>query len=208
MFRAALVALVFPVVVAGCAESVWAPEEEVQRAAYRAEGPPKITLFTVQSTRDGSGGHSGLMVSGTQRALFDPAGTFYHPASPERNDVHFGITENVLKVYIDYHARTTFDVVVQEVEVPPEVAAQALAEIQSYGPVPNAQCALSVSRVLNRLDGFESISVGWSPNRLSNAFASLPGSTYRRITDNDADRNHGVLFQATKDFQANTASDE
>jgi len=193
---------------AGCAERTWAPEADVQRALYSNGDPPSITLYTVQSTRSGNGAHSGLLVNGAHRALFDPAGTFYHPAAPERNDVHFGITDNVLKVYVDYHARETFDVVVQEVEVPPEVAAQALAAIQAYGPVPNAQCSLSVSRILSRLEGFENIPSGWFPNRLSEAFARLPDASYARVTDDDADTNHGVLFQAAKNYTPNTASDE
>lgn len=203
---AVLLAMLLPPVLGGCAESVWAPEEEVQRALYRPAGPAKIALVTVQSTRNGSGGHSGLIVTGEHRALFDPAGTFYHPAAPERNDVHFGITENVLKVYIDYHARETFDVLVQEVEVPPEVASRALSDIQANGPVFNAMCAVSVSRILSRLDGFESIRSGMSPMRLSKQFATLPGATFRRISDDDADTNHGVLLQATKEFQATMAA--
>jgi hypothetical protein len=209
LFRSALVAVLLSSALAGCAvESVVAPDDVVQRAAFRAEGPSKITLFTVQSTRSGSGAHSGILINGSQRVLFDPAGTFYHPAAPEQNDVIFGITENVLKVYIDYHARETFDVIVQEVEVPPAVAERALAAARAYGPVPNAQCSLSVSRILSRLPGFESIPVGWFPMRTSEAFAKLPGATYRRITDDDADDNHGVLLRVTRPTYDPSASNE
>ena len=45
-----------------CAERVWAPEADVQRAIWSDPGPAKLTLFTVESTRDGSGAHSALMV--------------------------------------------------------------------------------------------------------------------------------------------------
>ncbi len=171
------------------------------RALHYVEGPSKITLFTVQATRNGNGAHTGLMVSDTHRALFDPAGTFYFPGAPERNDVHYGVTDRVLAVYIDYHARETYDVVVQEVVVPPEVAAEAMRLIQSYGAVPKAQCALATSRVLSQLPGFESIPVTWSPNRISEAFAQLPGATFERITDDDADSNHGVLFNAANTYR-------
>jgi hypothetical protein len=71
-----------------------------------------------------------------------------------------------------------------------------MQEIQSYGAVPKAQCALAVSRVLSRLPGFEGIGVTWFPNDLSAAFARLPGATYKVISDDDADKNHGVLMQA------------
>lgn len=200
--RAAVLAVASLAVLAGCGgEQVWAPDEEVTRALYYVEGPSKLTLFTVQSTRNGNGAHTGLMVSDTHRALFDPAGTFYFPGAPERNDVHFGMTDRVVAVYIDYHARETYDVVIQEVEVSPEVARQAMQLIQAYGAVPKAQCALSTSRILSQLPGFESIPVTWSPNRISDAFGELPGATYRRVTDDDADSNHGVLFEAANTYR-------
>jgi hypothetical protein len=207
--RAAALAAAAFLALAGCVgEPTWAPEEEVMRALHYVEGPSKITLFTVRSTRDGSGGHSGLMVSDTHRALFDPAGTFYHPRAPERNDVHYGITDRVLAVYIDYHARETYDVIVQEVEVPAEVARLAMREIQAYGAVPKAHCTRAVSIVLSRLPGFEGIGATWFPNALSDAFARLPGATYRVISDDDADKNHGVLLQAAAPYIPETLNRE
>ena len=86
-------------------------------------------------------------------------------------------------------------------KVSPEVARKAMEAIQAYGPVPKAQCGLSTSRILSQLPGFESIPVTWSPNRISEAFAQLPGATYRRVTDDDADNNHGVLFEAANNYR-------
>ncbi|MBT8456289.1 MAG: hypothetical protein HKO95_15665 [Rhodobacteraceae bacterium] len=176
--------------------SVVAPQSDVTRALFTADGPPKITLFTVQATRDGSGAHSALMVSGAHRALFDPAGTFRHPRAPERNDVLYGITDDVKAVYIDYHARQTYDIRIQELEVSPAVAALALAEIESYGPVPQAFCGRSVSTILSRLPGFEDIRTSFFPNRISREFGNRSGVATRVVTDDDADDNHGVLIVA------------
>ncbi len=196
---ARLVAILGLTLLAACgAEPKWAPEADVQRALWQAEGPATLTLFTVVNVSNGSGAHSALMVSGDHRAMFDPAGTFYHPAAPERNDVHFGITDNVLKVYIDYHARETFDVYIQEIQVSPEVARMAMREIQNYGAVPKAQCNIAVTSILSRLPGFESVPRGWYPKRTTEWFATLPGVTQQIITDDDADDNHGVLLQAGK----------
>ena len=70
-----LIALILPLFLAACgAESVYAPEEDVQRAIYRHDAPPSITVLTVVSNRDGSGGHSALLINGSQRLIFDPAG--------------------------------------------------------------------------------------------------------------------------------------
>ncbi len=192
----ALVALVLVAACGGPAEPVWAPDAEVQRRAYVDDGPASLTLYTVISTKTGAGGHSGLMVNGSQRVMFDPAGTFYHPYAPERNDVHFGFTPTIEKVYVDYHARETFDVVKQEIVVPPAVAEQALREVQAYGAVPKAQCTLAVSRILRRLPGFERVGVTYFPKSTMKDFATLGAGSGITITDDDADDNHGVLFRA------------
>lgn len=200
---AALLSLALLSACADSAEPVWAPEAEVVSRRYVHDGPPTITLYTVQNAQNGSGGHTGLMISApSQRVLFDPAGTFHHPQAPERNDVHFGVTENVRKVYVDYHARETFNVLVQEKVVSPEVAEMALRAAQSYGAVPKAQCSLAVTRVLSDLPGFDAMPISFFPNRTARAFGRLPGVTTRVVTDDDADDNHGVLFQAAADAAA------
>ncbi|MBM9593332.1 hypothetical protein [Roseitranquillus sediminis] len=182
----------------GPAEPVWAPDAEVQRRAYFHDGPPSLTLYTVVSSKNDSGAHTGLLVNGSQRVLFDPAGSFRLPFSPERNDVHFGITDQVEKVYVDYHARETFDVIRQEIVVSPEVAEMALREVQSYGAVPKAQCSLAISRVLSRLPGFEGFPRSYFPKTAMKAFAERGAGPGARISDDDADENHGILIQASQ----------
>lgn len=195
--RLVLPALLALAACAGPAERVWAPEAEVRRSAYVHDGPPALTLYTVISTETGAGGHTALMVSGSQRVIFDPAGSFRHPRAPERNDVHFGITDDVEKVYVDYHARESFDVVRQEIAVPSGIAERALREVEAYGPVPRAQCALAVSRILSRLPGFEGFPVSYFPKRTMRGFADRGAGPGVTISDDDADDNHGVLLRAT-----------
>mgnify|MGYP001296984649 CR=1 FL=1 len=57
----------------GGAEPRWSPDEAVSAARYVHAGPPAITLFTVVNNRSGSGAHSGLLINGSQRVIFDPA---------------------------------------------------------------------------------------------------------------------------------------
>lgn len=183
--------------IAGCggsAEPKWAPDEAVAAARYVHQGPPSITLFTVLATRDGSGAHAGLMINGSERVLFDPAGTWQHPRLPERNDVHFGITPKMVDFYIDYHARETFDVVEQTLVVSPETAALVMARAKAYGAVPKAQCTLAISTILRDVPGFGHLPRTWYPKVLMNEFGAMPGVQTRRITDDDADNNHGVLL--------------
>ena len=186
--------LVLVGLLAGCvAEEVWAPEEAVQRAAYVPDGPPRVTLMTMVSNTNGSGGHSALMIDGAQRVLFDPAGSWHHPLVPERNDVLFGMSPQLYGFYMDYHARETYHVVVQELAVTPEQAAHLSALVQSEGPVPRANCTRSISDVLNQTPGFEGLDRTWFPNRLRQQFASLPGVTEQIVYDDDSDDNLELL---------------
>lgn len=193
--------------VAGCtAQSVWAPEEQVQAARYVHPGPKSLTLFTVISNRSNGGAHSGLLINASQRVMFDPAGTWYHPKLPERNDVHFGMTDRMVAFYIDYHARETYRVVEQTVEVSPGVAEIALQRALSYGPVPKAMCANSVADILRGVPGFERVGSTWFPKRIMELFGELPGVRTRVITDDDADNNHGVLLVQAGDPRLDPAN--
>ena len=157
------------------AESVWAPEEEVQRAIYRSDAPPSITVITVVSNRDGRGGHSALLINGSQRIVFDPAGTFRHPQLPERNDVIFGMKDAAVEFYNKYHARVTWHVVSQEIPVSAEVAELALRRAQENGAVPKAFCTRANTDILAGIPGFEGVPNTFYPVKLMNYIDTLPG---------------------------------
>lgn len=197
MFRhlAMWLALPLALALAGCgAEPVWAPDEAVTRARYVSGEQPSITLFTVVRKRGNEGAHSGLMIDGSQRVMFDPAGTWHHPWVPERNDLHYGITEQMRKFYIDYHARETYDVIEQKVYVPPAVAEAAIRRAEAYGAVNKAFCGNSVSDILHGLPGFETIPKTFFPNRIMSAFAELPGVVTKLHEDGDPNDHSGVLM--------------
>ena len=187
--------LILPLLLAACgAEPVWAPDEAVARARYVSNEPPSITLYTVVRKRGGEGAHSGILINGSQRVMFDPAGTWHHPWVPERNDLHYGITEQMRKFYIDYHARETYDVVEQKVLVSPGVAEAAIRRAEAYGAVNKAFCGNSVSDIIRDLPGFENIPRTFFPNRIKAAFAELPGVQTKIHEDGDPDNNSGVLL--------------
>ena len=191
----------------GAAEPSWAPDEAVAKARYVHKGPTAVTLFTVISTGNGSGAHSGLMINGSQRVMFDPAGSWSLPALAERNDVHFGITEKMVSFYIDYHARETYDVVEQTVVVTPEVAELVMKRAMAYGAVPKAHCTDSISSILRGVPGFETLPATMFPKSLMKAFGTLPGVKERTITDDDADDNHGVLLLQRNDPRFNETAE-
>ena len=192
-----LIALCLPLFLANCAEPVWAPEEAVQKARYVSNEPPSITLFTVVRKLGGEGAHSGLMINGSQRIMFDPAGTWHHPTTPERNDAFFGITPRMKQFYIDYHARATYDVYEQTVPVSPEVAELAIRRILENGAVGKALCGNAISSVLKDLPGFESVGKSYFPNKIMRAFGELPGVVTVVHNDDDADNNKTLLATQT-----------
>lgn len=195
MFTRFVLALTVVAGLSACAgKAPYATDEAVQAATFVADAPPSVTLFTVLNNRSGGGAHSGLLINGSQRVMFDPAGSWYHPRLPERNDVHFGITDKMIAFYVDFHARETFRVVQQTVPVSAAVAQQIMNNALAYGAVPPAQCTHSVSAVLRDVPGFESLNGTWFPKRLMESFAELPGVVEKVITDEDADDNHGVLL--------------
>ena len=176
------------------AEPVTAPPGAIAAARYVHDAPTSITLYTVINNNSGAGAHSGLLINASQRVMFDPAGTFKHPRVPETNDVHYGMTPRIVNFYIDYHARETFRVIEQTVLVSPGVAELVKQRAEAYGAVPKAQCSNSITTILSGVPGFESIGSTWYPAKLSDRFGKLPGVTSRTITDDDADKNHGVLL--------------
>ena len=188
------VAVALTLTACGAAEPKWAPEDQVQAARYVDPGPPSITLYTVLSTQSGNGAHAGMLINADERVMFDPAGTWGHPRLPERNDVHFGMTPKMVNFYIDYQARETYDVIEQTIVVTPQVAALVKRRVMAYGAVPKTQCTVATSKILRGVPGFEGLPQSWFPKILMEAFGELPGVTTRKITDDDADNNHGVLL--------------
>lgn len=174
-----LLALAF---VAACTKpAVYAPDEAVFAARYSNGGPTEIRLYNVISNESGQGEHAALLINASHRVLFDPAGTWQHPASPERHDVHYGMTDQQVYTYNYYHARRTHHVRIQSLEVPPETAERIMQLAKQAGPVPDAYCARSIATILREIPGFESLPVTFYPNRLSDAFAALPGVVEERL---------------------------
>lgn len=194
MLRRALLSLALLAGLAACgAEPIWSEQHEIDRVAFRAPGPAKLTLITVINNRSGAGGHTGLLINGPQRVVWDPAGTWWSPNAPERNDLHYGMTDRMVDVYVDYHTRETYRTVLQEITVSPEVAAKAMQLAANYGAVSKAQCSVSTSNILRQLPGFESIAVSYFPKNTMDAFAKLPGVTTRTVRDDDPDDNSDKL---------------
>lgn len=186
MLRHLLIALALPLALAGCAgDSVWATDEEIASVRYAHDGPPRLTLFTMVNNTTGGGAHTSLMINASERVIFDPAGSTKLSGVPERNDVLFGISPVAAEFYARAHARESHHVVVQQVDVSPEVAQKAYRLALEAGPVAPAQCALVTSRILGQLPGFEAIGSTWYPNNLTEAMSRVPGVTREELYEYD-----------------------
>lgn len=170
------VAIVVALALSGCAgERVWAPDEAVQAARYVHPGPTEIALVTSINNRSGAGAHTALLINGSQRVLFDPAGNWTDARAPERHDVRFGMTPQMEANYFAFQSHGVYHAVVQRVTVSPEVAEAAIELAKANGPVAQALCTTATSALLRKLPGFEGLSSSMLPVSLMESFAKLPG---------------------------------
>ncbi len=182
---AALFALSF--LLACTADHKWASDAEVARARYVDPNPPSITLFTSINTRTKSGAHAGLLINGSERVLYDPAGSWGHPSAPEREDRIYGMTPTMLSFYVDYQGNAPFEVIQQTIYVTPEIAERVKQAAISYGSANKAECTKAIGAVLRSVPGFESLPTTWFPKAMSRGFATLPGVVSRTITSQSGD---------------------
>ncbi|MBT9384850.1 hypothetical protein KM176_13350 [Pseudooceanicola sp. CBS1P-1] len=146
-----------------------------EKGPYHSDQPTSLTLLTVDNNSNGRGAHSALLINASQQVIFDPAGSFHHPQIRREGDVLVGIDPVFLSAYERMHARPTFHVRRQTIQVPPEVAEKALKLAFAEGPVGDARCAHSISGVLAQLPGFAGIGRTWFPNSLASEFQSVTG---------------------------------
>ncbi|WP_432816692.1 hypothetical protein [Sulfitobacter sp. JB4-11] len=174
-------------VLAGCAadQNPDSSDIEVAAAAFVASGPPSMTLVTVVNNRTGAGGHTALVVNGSQQVIFDPAGSFRDPRVVEKGDVLYGMTPGWVQAFKSAHARTTHHVVSQTVTVTQAQAEEALRLVRSNGSVAGAYCANITSGILSEVDGFEGISRTFYPVKLMDQFAAYPNVRTQKYYEND-----------------------
>ena len=185
-----LLALLFPL--AACAgKQPFADDVTIAAVSYREPGPATLTLYTMVSNTSGGGGHTALVINASERIIFDPAGSFYLNIVPERNDVLYGITPRVEQAYRSAHARSTYHVDIQTLEVTPEQAQIAYQLARQAGPVSPVFCASATSAILRQVPGLDGIRSTLYPNVLAKQFGKLPGVTtesYYEQDDPDLDK--------------------
>ena len=187
LFQFACVMAVAAALSACSADQKFASDADVAAATYVAGPPASITLITSINGRSNAGAHSALVINGSQRVLYDPAGSWELSGglAPERRNLHFGMSPPVLKSYIEFQAEGVFHVVAQTVIVPQAVADQAIAAAVKQGAAPKAYCSRYVSDVLRSLPGFAALPDTFFPKALSRGFAKLPGVTEDIIMGDD-----------------------
>lgn len=160
-------------------------DERLKAIAYRAPDKPEITVFTMINNTSGGGAHTSMLISGSQRVIFDPAGSFRHHMMPERRDVLYGVSPAAERGYKSSHARASHHVVSQTFAVTPAQAERALQLAQANGVVPGAFCTNATSRILSQVPGFQDIKPVYQPVRLMEQLEQKPGVVTDRYYEND-----------------------
>ena len=184
-----LAALCLLAALSACAKDVGDSDLAIQNVAYKHDTGPSITLLTMIHNKTGSGGHSSLLINGSQRVMYDPAGRFSSNAVREQGDLLYGITPAVMKRYKSFHARDTHHVLIQEIPVSAEVAQIAIREAISQGPSHDAMCAANTSAMLKRIPGFEAVGGTFSPKGLAKRFGKLAGVKETKHYEYDVGQN-------------------
>lgn len=183
----------------------------VSEARYSAPGPAELTLFTSIRTAAGTGAHSALLINGSQRVIFDPAGSFeplpdQGNVAPQRGDVIYGVTDSVLKAYRSFQSSTGYHLVAITIPVSAGVAEEALRKAEHHGWVSQAFCADATSNLLSSLPGFGTLRPTLFPRAFMLQVEKLPGVTIRTydngvlIPNGSARNTHGGKTDPLKDF--------
>ncbi|MEM7240684.1 MAG: hypothetical protein AAF429_00730 [Pseudomonadota bacterium] len=171
-------------------EVVYAPDIEVQSKAYVHGGQPSVTLLTMVNNATGSGGHSAVMINGSQRVMYDPAGRFKDSRVAERYDVLYGVTPEVLQRYNSFHSRKTHHVLIQELPVSLATANAVIQSALQQGNSPDALCANNTAHLLSRVPQFSNIRRTFFPKALAANFGNYPGVETSRYYEDDEGQNY------------------
>lgn len=166
---------------------------------YAHPGAPSLTVITVYSdgVANDSGAHASLLINGSERALFDPAGSFEAEAIPRYGDVLPGMAPDYLAPYLRFQSSEGYYLVAQTLVVPLAVADAALAGARARGRVSRPRCAREVSSLLATLPGFAAIRPVWFPRDLDRAVAGLPGVARAELRTSDGEAGALALASAT-----------
>jgi hypothetical protein len=188
--RAALLALLAAVALAGCEVYEPASFAEIERARYQSPEPASVTLMSMVNTASGRSAHAGLLINGSEQVLYDPAGTFTHPDLPRRGDIHYGMTPRFVDYYERYHARFDYFVEAQTVPVSRATADQIIANAQAQGQSMKMMCALEVADVLRPTPQFQNVTKSLSPEALRRDFDQMPGVEDSYVYETDIGKNN------------------
>lgn len=158
--------------------------DEVRAAYYFTGKPPTIALLSMINERKNTSEHAGLLINGSQRVLYDPAGGFKARNVPRRGDINYGVSDAVLLAYSDFHYSFGNVIHVHELDVPLSSADTAIRSAETTGEARMLQCATHISTTLERVPGFEDVPFALSPDKLMRYFAARPGVRYRILDRN------------------------
>jgi hypothetical protein len=185
-----LAAVAAALLLAGCEVYQAASPGEIERARYFSSEPPSVTLLSMVNTGSRRSAHAALLINGSERVLYDPAGTFTHPDLPRRDDIHYGMTPRYVDYYERYHARFDHFVQAQKVYVDRATADRVMANAQAEGKKLKMECALAVADVLRPVPPFQDVRTSFFPETVREDFARIAGVENSYVYETDIGKNN------------------
>lgn len=176
-------------ILAACADTGEAPISRAVAARYVPDGPSYVEVITMINNKSGFAEHTGIIISGSQTVLYDPAGTFRYEKLPRRQDVFYGLTPRFGRYYKRYHARFDYHLEIQRVPVTLEEADALIASAEKRGATRQLFCARSASDVLNDVPTFAHVKESFFPRSILNDVARISGVTTSYVYEDDVGQN-------------------
>ncbi len=190
--RGALASAVVACLLTGCAgvdlttDAEFIKELRAETSYLPVNAPPSTTLVLAEH-KGGSGAvHAALIVTGSERLIYDPSGSFTHPDTRRYGDVVYGASDDIVELFALHNADKNHDAVMRTIALQPEEAETMLDAARTHGGAMPGFCAKSVASVLRSVPRFASMRDTFWPSNVQQDFESIAPVAIRSVTDTDS----------------------
>jgi hypothetical protein len=161
-------------------------ELRAETSYFPDNAPPSATLL-LSEHKGGSGAvHAALVITGSERVIYDPSGSFTHPDTRRLGDVVYGASDPVVEMFALHNADKDHDAMMRRIPLSAEEAEQMLARARSRGGAMPGYCAKSVADVMRAAPRFAAMRDTFWPSNVLEDFVQFGPVETRVVSDTDS----------------------
>ncbi len=179
-------------ILAGCAgidpttDAEFIKELRAETSYLPVNAPPSTTLVLAEH-KGGSGAvHAALIVTGSERLIYDPSGSFTHPDTRRYGDVVYGASDEIVELFALHNADRNHDAVMRTIALESDEAEILLNSARTHGGAMPGFCAKSVASVLRSVPRFASMRDTFWPSNVQQDFENVSPVEIRSVSDTDS----------------------